>query len=66
GKEHEYQTLAVRGTPDNQMTREEIDAKVFDLFAGVLGEDKGRKLIDAFWDIENVKNMRDLRPLMIP
>jgi 2-methylcitrate dehydratase PrpD len=66
GKEHEHQTLAVRGTPDNQMTRDEIDAKAFDLFAGVLGEDKGRKLIDAFWDIENVKNMRDLRPLMVP
>ncbi len=66
GKEYEHQTLAVRGTPDNPMTRDEVDEKAFDLFAGVLGENKGRELIDKFWDIENVTNMRDLRPLMIP
>ncbi|MEX2450075.1 MAG: MmgE/PrpD family protein [Rhodospirillales bacterium] len=66
GKEYEHQTHAVRGTPDNPMTREEVDAKAYDLFAGVLGAKKARTLIDTIWNVEKLKTVRDLRPLLMP
>ncbi len=55
---------AVRGTPDNPMTRAEVDAKAFDLVAPILGKGRARELIDRVWDIESLKDARALRPLL--
>lgn len=55
-------TKAVRGTPDNPMTREEILGKARDLIAPVLGAAKTEKLIARTLDLEKVKNIRELRP----
>ena len=55
---------AVRGTPANPMTREEIVTKARDLIAPVLGAPTAGKLIDNIFDIENVKDIRELRPLL--
>jgi len=55
---------AVRGTAENPMTREEVVAKGRDLMTPVLGADKSAKLIARVLDLENVKNVRDLRPLL--
>jgi 2-methylcitrate dehydratase PrpD len=55
---------AVRGTPDNPMTREEVVAKARDLMAPVLGADASGKLIDKTLALESVKDMRELRPLL--
>jgi len=55
---------AVRGTAENPMTREEVVAKSRDLMTPVLGADKSAKLIARVLDLENVKNVRDLRPLL--
>ncbi len=61
-----HRTLAVRGTPDNPMDRDEVEDKAFDLLSGPLGEGKARELIERVWNIEQVANMRELRPLLMP
>ncbi len=64
GRELTRHTPHVRGTAKNPMTRIEVDAKVADLMAPVLGDAQTRELIDAVWDIEAVGNVRELRPLL--
>ena len=54
----------VRGTPDNPMNREEVVAKARELMAPVLGEKVCLNLIDRVLALENVKNVRELRPLL--
>jgi len=46
------------------MTREEVDAKSYDLLAPVLGRERARKLCDAIWNLERLKDVRKLRPLL--
>jgi len=53
-----------RGTPDNPMTTEEVERKSRDLLIPVLGGDRSEKLIDKIWNLEQVSNMRELRPLL--
>jgi 2-methylcitrate dehydratase PrpD len=53
-----------RGTPENPMTREEIVAKTRGLMTPVLGTTTTTKLIDRLLDIESIKNIRELRPLL--
>jgi 2-methylcitrate dehydratase PrpD len=55
---------AVRGTAENPMKREEVDAKGYDLMAPVLGRDRARKLCDAIWNLDRLKDVRKLRPLL--
>lgn len=65
GEEVSHKQVAVRGTPDNPMTRQEVDDKAFELMAPILGQDNARTLIDKVWALETVENVRELRPLMI-
>jgi 2-methylcitrate dehydratase PrpD len=55
---------AVRGTPENPMDREEIVAKARDLIAPVLGANQCTALIDKILNVEKLKNIRELRPLL--
>jgi 2-methylcitrate dehydratase PrpD len=55
---------AVRGTPENPMTREEVVAKASDLMTSVIGAQANQKLIDRVLAIETVKDIRELRPLL--
>ena len=55
---------SVRGTPENPMSREEVVAKARDLIAPVLGAKKSEALIDKLLNLENVKDVRELRPLL--
>lgn len=55
---------AVRGTPENPMTQEEILGKTRDLVTPVLGAAKTGKLIDAVLHMENMKSIAELRPLL--
>src|SRR5258708_30423655 len=52
-----------RGTPENPMTRDEVVAKARELTTPVLGSAKCSKRIERTLDLENVKNVRELRPL---
>jgi 2-methylcitrate dehydratase PrpD len=54
----------VRGTPENPMTRDEIIAKARDLITPVLGAAKCTALIGKIFDLENVTDIRELRPLL--
>ena len=64
GRELRLHTKAVRGTSDNPMTREEVDTKSYDLLAPVIGKTRARKLCDSVWNIEKIKDIRKLRPLL--
>jgi len=55
---------AVRGTAENPMAREEVDAKGYDLMAPVLGRDRARKLCDAIWSLDRLKDVRKLGTLL--
>ena len=56
--------VSVRGTPENPMPREEIVAKARDLMAPVLGAPATASLIEKVLNLEKVKNIRELRPLL--
>jgi 2-methylcitrate dehydratase PrpD len=56
----------VRGTPENPMTREEVFAKARDLIVPVFGAKKCSELLDKMTGLENVADLRDLRPLLQP
>jgi 2-methylcitrate dehydratase PrpD len=55
---------AVRGTTQNPMTREEIVAKCRDLMTPVMGAAACGNIIDRVLGLENVKDIRALRPLL--
>src|ERR1043165_9627895 len=59
-----HHMTAVRGTAENPMAREEVDAKSYDLVAPVLGKDRARKLCDAIWNLDSLKDVRSLRTLL--
>jgi 2-methylcitrate dehydratase PrpD len=65
GRALRHHTKAVRGTAENPMTRAEVDAKSYDLIAPVAGKARARKLCDAVWNLEKVKNVCELRPLLM-
>lgn len=54
----------VRGRPGNPMSDGEVEKKCTDLMAPVLGEGRTKELIQLIWNIEKIKNMRELRPLL--
>ena len=55
---------AVRGTPENPMTRDEILTKCRDLINPVLGESTCNALIEKILNLEKIKSIRELRPLL--
>jgi 2-methylcitrate dehydratase PrpD len=55
---------AVRGTPRNPMSRDEVIEKARDLILPVIGRDASERLIQSVLAIEEVSNIRDLRPLL--
>ena len=64
GRQLRRHTRAVRGTAENPMTRAEVDEKSYDLMAPVIGKSRARKLCDAVWKLEKIRNVCALRPLL--
>ena len=64
GRELRCHTTSVRGTAENPMTRGEVDEKSYDLMAPVIGRARARKLCDAVWKLEKVRDARGLRLLL--
>jgi 2-methylcitrate dehydratase PrpD len=54
----------VRGTPENPMTRDEVVGKARDLMTPVLGAETCSNLIERVLGLDNVKDIRELRPLL--
>ena len=55
---------AVRGTPRNPMSRNEVMEKARDLTAPVIGRETAQKLIEAIYTIETLPDVRTLRPFL--
>lgn len=55
---------AVRGTPENPMNRDEVVAKARDLMTSVLGAASSAALIEKILGLEEVKDIRELRPVL--
>jgi len=55
---------AVRGTPRNPMTKDDVIEKANDLIAPVLGRDAASRLIETVFSIETVTDIRSLRRLL--
>ena len=64
GRRLRHHAKAVRGTAENPMTRAEVEAKAYDLAAPVLGERRARRLCQAILDVEAMRDVRELRPLL--
>jgi 2-methylcitrate dehydratase PrpD len=56
--------VAVRGTPRNPMSRAEVIDKARDLIAPILGLETSERLIKTVYAIEDVTDVRTLRPLL--
>ncbi|HSS64999.1 MAG TPA: MmgE/PrpD family protein [Gammaproteobacteria bacterium] len=61
GNTLEHATHAVRGTPENPMSRDEVEHKARELIAPVLGGERSDALIAAVWDLEKIANVSELR-----
>ncbi len=57
-------TGPVLGTVENPMTREQLVAKCHGLMTTVLGESQAARLVDRVLDLERIKDVRELRPLL--
>src|SRR6185312_2899003 len=55
---------AVRGTPRNPMSRNEVIDKARDLVSPVLGREPSTRLIETVFDLENLTDIRTLRRLL--
>ena len=64
GRRLHHHTKAVRGSAENPMTRAEVEEKCHGLMAPVLGKTRARNLCDAVWNLERIKDLRRLRPLL--
>jgi 2-methylcitrate dehydratase PrpD len=60
-KEHITQVL---GRPETPMTTEMVEEKCKELMTPILGEGHSQKLIDKIWNLEQVRDIRELRPLL--
>ncbi|MGH7811799.1 MAG: MmgE/PrpD family protein, partial [Candidatus Binatia bacterium] len=58
-----HHTKDVRGSAENPMARTEVDEKSYDLMAPVIGRSRARKLCDAIWSLDRLRDVRALRPL---
>ena len=54
GRTLRHHTPCVRGTWKNRMSRDEIDAKAFELVEPVLGRAPARRLLDGLWKLETL------------
>jgi 2-methylcitrate dehydratase PrpD len=59
-----HHTTAVRGTAENPMARDEVDAKAYDLIAPVFGKNRARRLCDTVWKLEKLGTIRKLTALL--
>ena len=64
GRKLTQDTGPVLGTIENRMTREQLTAKCRDLMTPVLGAAPCQRLIDRVLALEQVKDIRELRPLL--
>lgn len=57
------QTMAAKGSFENPLTAAEENEKALDLIAPVLGKRRSAELLDALWNFDRIRNVRELRSL---
>jgi 2-methylcitrate dehydratase PrpD len=66
GRQFSDEVLAVRGSAENPMDRNDEQAKADALLRPVIGSDRSAGLLAALWGFELLEDVRDLRPLLGP
>lgn len=64
GRSLRHHTRAVLGTPDNPMSEAQVRAKALDLLEPVLGAARSTALADAVLRLDDLADLRALRPLL--
>jgi 2-methylcitrate dehydratase PrpD len=64
GRTVRHHAKAVRGTPDNPMTTQEIEEKALDLVAPIIGEGRAKSLVAVIAQLEKIRSVRELRALL--
>ena len=64
GRTVRHHAKAVRGTPDNPMTTQEIEDKALDLVTPIIGQRRARSLVAAIAQLEKMRSVRELRALL--
>jgi 2-methylcitrate dehydratase PrpD len=64
GRTVRHHAKAVRGTPDNPMTIQEIETKAIDLVAPIIGQARAEQLVAAVRRLDSMRSVRELRPLL--
>jgi 2-methylcitrate dehydratase PrpD len=64
GRKLRHHAKAVRGTPDNPMTSAEIEDKALDLIAPITGAERAAKLVAVCGQLETLRSVCELRPLL--
>ncbi len=64
GTKFKKRTVGWRGTSEDPLTTGEVEKKCRELLVPVLEEERSQKLIETVWNLEKVRNMRELRPLL--
>jgi 2-methylcitrate dehydratase PrpD len=65
GRHLRHHAKAVRGTPENPMDGEEIEAKALDLVAPIIGSDRATDLIGTLLKLDELSKVRDLRRWLV-
>ena len=64
GRQLSHRAYAVKGTPDDPMSRREVVDKALDLVEPHLGKDLARDLIETTLNVEKLDGLSRLRPLL--
>jgi len=56
----------VLGFPERPMNRHDVEEKARSLTVPLLGSEQSKALIKIIWDLENLRDIRDITPLLIP
>jgi 2-methylcitrate dehydratase PrpD len=59
-----HHARAVRGTPDNPMSDEEVAAKALGLVAPIIGPERGERLVSTVQRLEELSSVRALREVL--
>jgi 2-methylcitrate dehydratase PrpD len=65
GRSLDRRVVAVRGTADNPMSRQEVADKATELMGPVLGQGRCRRLIDRILAVEQIADLTVLRLLLV-
>lgn len=64
GELYRHHTIAVRGTPGNPMSPDDVKTKAFDLMAPILGDVASKAVLSRLWHIEEVDDVNELSAIV--